>query len=156
PRRGGTVVESAAYIDQVDQLPLHWFAYEGVDVIFLCTSNRERFLLPFANPNAPQYRQALVEWVERGGQLVICAGRNHSDLGQIAELQRLLPVTFTRTEQVGELNLSFLEGGNGSVLRGPIALTRFTPKKDRLFHSLIEGNRETSALVQTPVGLGRV
>jgi hypothetical protein len=153
-QRAGMVIESVAYIDKVDQLPIHWFAYQGIDTVLLCTSNRDNFLLPFANPNAPQYRQALVEWVERGGHLVVCAGRNQSDLNQIAELQRLLPVTFTKSEQVGELTFNFGDGGD--TLKGPIEVARFKPKNDRPVYSLLEGPLERSAIVQAPFGLGRV
>ncbi len=159
---GNATSEAAVYLDKVADLPAHWFAYEGVDTIILCTSNRNGFLLPFANPNAPRYRQALVEWVERGGNLVICAGRNQNDVAQVAELQRLLPVNLTGTKQLTEVSAGKAgeEGGPFTLgVRKQLGLdiAQMAKKEGRSFRTLLTEEKTNQPLiVQASFGLGRV
>src|SRR5262249_57469 len=61
--------------DSVDQLPTRWFAYAGIDLLIL-TSGSERFISELAGDRTGR-KEALAEWVRRGGRLLVSAGRNH-------------------------------------------------------------------------------
>jgi hypothetical protein len=61
---------AALFEDKVDLLPPHWFGYDGVDLIILSADNRE-FLTKLADPGHVEQLRALVQWVRRGGRLVI-------------------------------------------------------------------------------------
>jgi hypothetical protein len=67
----------SACVDQVSQLPDRWFGYEGVDLVILSTGDRI-----FLNQLLADRRrsQALVEWVRRGGRLIISVAPENSAL----------------------------------------------------------------------------
>lgn len=76
-------------------LPTRWQGLEMVDAI----------IWDDADPSAlgVQQAQALVEWVENGGRLLITAGRNWQLLAQ-SPLADILPVKLTGVEPVNELD----------------------------------------------------
>lgn len=163
--RGPLIAETVAYLDDVRQLPTQWFGYQGVDAVFLCTSNDRNFLLPLTTE--PRYRpalQALREWVRRGGLVVVCVGRNR---GRLGELQELLPVAVSDEGKDGFPQLSLIwpdgEGGDVEPVTGQpaVEVTRFKKKDGRTYHTLLSvpeprGQGEQPAVVQAPYGLGRV
>lgn len=53
-----------------NKLPDHWYGYQGVDLVILCTSD-PRFLNQLAAPIQADRLRALAQWVRRGGRLVI-------------------------------------------------------------------------------------
>jgi hypothetical protein len=80
------LANSYAYIDRVEDMPEHWFGYDAADVVFLLTDDA-KLLEKLAN--APTRRKALVEWVRRGGKLVISVG-SKADL--VADLLTKMPL----------------------------------------------------------------
>jgi hypothetical protein len=82
-----------AFQNNVNLLPDKWFGYEGVDVVILPTGG------PWANSMAQSLandqlkRQALAQWVEMGGHLVVTVSMNHSFVGnpQSFPLEPILP-----------------------------------------------------------------
>src|SRR5207302_112866 len=75
---------AALFGDNVDMLPGHWFGYDGVDVIFLSTDST-KFLERLAEPGHVDQLRALVQWVRRGGRLVVPVSKHTS-----VELNHLL------------------------------------------------------------------
>src|SRR5579859_2589603 len=61
-----------ARLETVGSMPRNWFGYQGADMVLLTTSNAD-FVKEMINEKR---HQALMEWVARGGKLVISAGRN--------------------------------------------------------------------------------
>src|SRR5207245_5922466 len=59
--------------DDLRMLPNRWFAYESVDLLILSTGNRD-FVTALRSEKGRQ--EAIVEWVRRGGRLLISVGRN--------------------------------------------------------------------------------
>jgi hypothetical protein len=73
---GFTVIQNA------DELPDRWYGYDAADMITLATSN-EPFLSVLERDE--RVRSALLEWVRRGGRLVVCVGRNAALAGRLLE-----------------------------------------------------------------------
>ncbi len=65
--------------DNADLLPRHWFGYDGIDMIFLSADNKE-FLVKLADQGHVEQLRALVQWVRRGGRLVIPMSKQTQEL----------------------------------------------------------------------------
>lgn len=80
-RYGPTVNELTATrvvrIEEPAQLPTRWYGYEGVDTVLLTTSQVELYR-PLEQSRSRV--EALREWVERGGKLVLFCGRSAEEL----------------------------------------------------------------------------
>lgn len=88
-----TTAGEAAQIVDVDALPLDWFGYDAVDVIVLTTSE-----VSFCERLAKDEARfaALRRWLELGGRLVICVGRNAPQLVAAGKpLAEFVPGRFT-------------------------------------------------------------
>lgn len=155
--------EHVATVDQIGQLPLHWFGYEGIDVVVLATGNRD-FLKNLESADK-RYRQALAEWVTRGGHLIISVGQNQDAMGAFPELMQLLLVDLLKADKVPDLRMAWVEG-NFPVLppfNGPAAtVAQVQPKEGRAFAPLLRrfgeggGRSGQNLIVQGNAGLGRV
>ncbi len=78
PLRGGRVEVTA--IEDWTLLPDHWVGYDAADLVVVTTATGDLFERLFS-PAGERRRAALLEWVRRGGRVVVCAG----------EKARLLP-----------------------------------------------------------------
>jgi len=96
--RGGRVELTA--ITQLDQLPDHWVGYDAADLVVLTTATGDLFEQLFA-PAGERKRAALLEWVRRGGRLVVCAGEKARLLSSAREL---LPAVAKAAEPVRNTN----------------------------------------------------
>lgn len=81
---GLNTIGRVAHIDKVEMLPQRWFGYSAVDLLILTTGNPD-FVTALINPGEKekQQREALTEWVRRGGRIVISAGRNQYQLKEL-------------------------------------------------------------------------
>lgn len=77
-----------AYLDRVEQLPTRWFGYQGADLLILTTS-KETFIKGLVEERN-QCKEALAEWVRRGGRLVVCVGQNHQLARQFLTQTKLI------------------------------------------------------------------
>lgn len=155
-----------AYIDDLKQMPTRWFAYEGVDLLFLTTGNRE-FMNALLADNENR-REALAEWVRRGGRLVISAGRNQDMLANAnlgPALQVLLPAEVTgkvELPDVAALRQAFAgnnlfahrQAANGQ--RPPVEIAKLVPKSSRLADATLKEKDDLPLMVKGSYGLGRV
>ena len=83
-----------AYVDRdLQALPNRWFGYSSVDLLVLTTGNRDfTSLLLYERENR---KEALAEWVRRGGRLVLSFGRNQDMIPELLQrFQMDLPVSF--------------------------------------------------------------
>jgi hypothetical protein len=89
PLRNGRV--ELAHAATVADLPNHWFGYESADLVILHTAPEllEQLFAPATSPK----RDALFEWVRRGGRLVISVGANAKRASELPNFQALLPYT---------------------------------------------------------------
>jgi hypothetical protein len=177
PLRGGRIEHTE--LTDVSQLPERWFGYDSVDVAILNTapgSNPfiERIFGDQANPGDKAKREALLEWVRRGGRLVVTVGGNAGLVARLPALQELLPFAVnpalpSRSPGIVELTwgarestsiTSTLSGALGSRSdKFPVA--NLVPKPERPAWVVIPTKDRLKDLkdalaVQAPYGLGRV
>lgn len=166
-----------AVIDNPHLLPDRWYGYDAADLVVLATGSAsvQNFLAPlFTDPQHKPRLDALIEWVRRGGRLVVSVGQNANIIASFPILQELLPMRLPKenlTEQIQELamdwhthgisekkakfnTLTAKAGGTFPIINLEPHPTRgarqIVPHSD----SLREGARR--AVVQAPYGLGRV
>jgi hypothetical protein len=72
-----------AFADDVEALPTRWFGYDAVDLVLLATGNVEFTTKLLDDRN--HRREALAEWVQRGGHLLISTGKNQDVLAKLLE-----------------------------------------------------------------------
>jgi hypothetical protein len=174
-----TTVAMTALADMPDQ----WFGWQTADLVVLPTGSTP---LPFMlelfgdNVNADQKarRDALLEWVRRGGKLVVSVGSNGTTLAQLKAFQAILPAPLLTSQplrQVSAMPLYATLPGtsiNDDLLpktagtKFPIAQCDLKqPLGGRPFRSLIPlpgeernraGEASPPAVLQSFYGLGRV
>jgi hypothetical protein len=169
--RGTEVV----YLTSVQELPTRWFGYQGLDLVVLATSQKD-FVEKLLG-DAQGRKQALAEWVRRGGRLIISTGASkHVQLR--AELVKQLglldceivpaePARWDRLETVEawarearKVEQPFVSGVRGNKIE--VARLQLVRRPVRRIDVLIrkpdnEGDPDDRPLaVQAPAGLGRV
>jgi hypothetical protein len=77
-------VPGFAVVEDPALLPDRWYGYEAADVVVLTTGS-QAFVDSLLHDSAAGRRDALLEWVRRGGRLVIGVGRNHQSVGKLLE-----------------------------------------------------------------------
>jgi len=175
--RGGRVEPTE--ITEVNQLPDRWFGYEAAEVVVLNTApGADEFINRLFGEKAAEAdkakRDALVEWVRRGGRLLVTVGGNAGLVAKMPALQELLPFAVNQTQPsrtLGTLALSWTarESSRTSTLNdamglktGVFPVANLVPKTDRPALVLIPTrdrlkDREKDVLAaQAPYGLGRV
>jgi hypothetical protein len=167
-------VETAA-ITNVSEMPDQWVGYQGADLVVLTTGSAPNdFLDQLFDPEKSRpyaaRRNALLEHVRQGGNLVISVGGNALKLANSPIFRDLLPVKLSpdkAIEAVPELLLSWAVAGTNvpvTSLRSrnatfSVANTSVTPQKPA--RVLLEP-RENDKLKDLPVvaqgsyGLGRI
>ncbi|MFQ3651673.1 MAG: hypothetical protein SNJ75_15210, partial [Gemmataceae bacterium] len=70
-----------ALIEEVALLPDQWFGYAAADAVLLSTRD-ERFLAQFCDEANRARREALLEWVRRGGVLLLPIGTNRQQVAR--------------------------------------------------------------------------
>ena len=173
--RGGQVETTAAAT--VDELPDQWIGYDAADLVVIPTGgNSTQFVTNLFGPDvgASQLarREALLEWVRRGGKLLISVGSNASAIAQLPALQAILPRPIALdppSKKVEEIAFDVNAGGTriNERLRGrgdsppPFALANLMPAAvNRPARTLVPPLTETEprppVIVQANYGLGRI
>jgi hypothetical protein len=165
-----------AYIGQARDLPTQWFGYQAADVLVLETGSKT-FTQDLLDDQYNR-KEALAEWVRRGGRLVISVGHEHQLARALLEKLQLLPCTLNGTVQRPALTGigRWIAGGAGAgaperlVGKPPkgkpgakaqdIDLVKIEVPQDRGVQVLAEevGDRgeHWPVIVQAQAGLGRV
>ncbi len=121
--KAGESSELVVGIDSSSELPLDWFCYQGVDTIFLVTSDLELI----KNTTDAQWL-AMERWIENGGRLVFSVAREGANLlREGAPLKRFCPGKYMEKASLSDSGR--LEGfaDNGQLIsRGddPIPISR--------------------------------
>ncbi|MBA4192123.1 MAG: hypothetical protein C0467_29450 [Planctomycetaceae bacterium] len=108
--RGGRV--ELTTISDVAQLPDRWVGYETADLVILNTApGSDEFLRKLfgetSGATEKAKRAALLEWLRRGGRLVVTVGANAALVSQLPALRELLPLEVKGTRTPGIIRLSW-------------------------------------------------
>ena len=143
-------------LSEVAQLPRHWCGYEGVDAVVLSTS-RPAIYEKLA-PRDDQV-QALDQWVQMGGRLVLCAGGQAEKLlAADGPLRRFVP---GRLEKMVSLNRTgALESYCGSRMgvpeAGNVPTMLRVPRLADVQGTVEARESDLPLVVRTPRGFGQV
>jgi hypothetical protein len=150
-----------ATIENVADMPDRWFGYDAVDVIVVTTSHDE-FVEQLLNMNKSR-RDALLDWVRRGGKLVLSVGRNQQSVARWLEKVPLVDgVLQSKIMRPSLPNLQVWCGADPrqkNPLRN-IEIARVQPGPNMhglVYEDPMAGDLETRAILwQSNCGLGRV
>jgi hypothetical protein len=98
---GGEEVDTLttfSHVTQVADLPTRWFGYDPVDVLVLETGGNPTFVQQLLDDRAGR-KEALSEWVHRGGRLVVSVGHNHQLVNALLEQLQVIGCTLHGTLQ---------------------------------------------------------
>jgi hypothetical protein len=154
-------VPGFASIENIADLPDRWFGYESVDVIVITTSS-DKFVEQLLEMNKAR-RDALLDWVRRGGTLVLSVGRNQQ--GVAKWLEKVPLVDGVLESKIARLSLPNLQMWCGADSRQKqplrnLEIVRVRPGPN--MHGLVyedpaAGDLEMRAILwQSSCGLGRV
>jgi hypothetical protein len=158
-------VPGFASIENVAAMPDRWFGYEAVDVIVLTTAS-DAFvnqLLEMDKKFGDARRDALFDWVRRGGRLVLSVGRNQQGVARWLEKVPLVDCAVKDKGTRSALpNVSFWCGHNAQEKKGlrNVEIARVTPGPNSyglVWEDAGEGDLERRPVIlQASCGLGRV
>jgi hypothetical protein len=149
-------------------LPTRWFGYSSVDLMLLETANQQ--FMEDLLADSGNRKEALAEWVRRGGRLVISVGRNHQLVKTLLEKMPLIGCGVTGAVQRDQLThvaewagvrepltAHTLKSGQAKV---DIARLEIEPRRGVetvILEPTSDGDgAERPVMVQAPCGLGRV
>jgi hypothetical protein len=154
-------VAGFASIENVADLPDRWFGYESVDVIMITTSS-DGFVDQLLAMNKVR-RDALLDWVRRGGRVVLSVGRNQQSVAKWLEKVPLIDgVLQSKVTRPSLPNLQMWCGADPrqkQALRD-LEIVRVQPGPN--MHGLVYENQAPGDLEVRPIlwqsscGLGRV
>jgi hypothetical protein len=113
-------------------------------------------------------KEAIVDWVRRGGRLIISVGKNHDVVTRLGPIQTALPVTLTGLHQLPQLNsLGAFSSDNRNVearLRqavpgarpAAIDVAKMEPKPGRETEPIMEEHEGPPLIVRGSYGMGSV
>jgi hypothetical protein len=157
-----------ASVDDVRMLPNRWFVYEAADLVILSTGNREGFLTDLLNEREGR-KEALVEWVRRGGRLIVSVGVNQDMAGKLEFIQELLPVSIAGlgladrltsvrqwiNSRAKEFEMPRSEDNPKAEVK-KVEFAKLEPKPGRECEILVRERDGTPLVVRSAFGLGRV
>ena len=144
-----------AHTADVPLLPDRWIGYDAADVVVLMTGNRD-FVLQLLQDDAAPRRAALVEWVRRGGQLVVSVGSNQQDVAKLLAKMPLIDCKITGVElnqKLPEVSRGWSDRTANRPILQQVELTTLE-LGDRV--DVLVREERKPVIVQASRGLGRV
>src|SRR5262249_4396324 len=113
PLRGGRV--ELPHVGSVADLPDQWIGYDAIHLLVLNTGAVQpeflRRLFASDKPEDVRRREALFEWVRRGGRLVVSVGANAATVASLPNLAPVLPFAVApEARTVDSIGLSWATG----------------------------------------------
>jgi hypothetical protein len=144
-------------LQDAGQLPTQWYGYEAVDALIISTSEPGSFR-QLTDMSAAL--QALKEWVESGGKLILCSGSQSRDvLGADAPLATFAPGPLA--DVVTLRRGAALESFSGATSRIPPmgrgdAINLQVPRFDRIDGVVLAEEGDVPLIVRSPRAFGEV
>lgn len=167
-------IQTAAITD-VGDLPDRWFGYDAADLVVLTTGTASdaflrRLFSDRVSDSDRTKRDALLEWIRRGGRLVVTVGSNAGLLAQLPAFRNLMPFDFVPGQPTRTVpNIYFRWYTAGGTLQsttltpksGSLSVAALTQRADRSAQSLLDDRKVGDAtgqplVVQSSLGLGRL
>ncbi len=147
-----------ARVDSATDLPTEWYGYEGVDMVVLTTSRPDLYR-PFVQN--PARIEALRQWVERGGKLVIfCGSQADEMLVEGGALASLLPGQFTETVVLEQSHpIEAFSGAEESITptrRVDFRVPIFRNIRGRVLASAKRGQTDVPLVIRSYLGFGEL
>jgi hypothetical protein len=164
--RGGRV--EVGQLTKVSQLPRVWFAYQAVDMAVLLTGSNDEFWKELAKSEFQPQRQALIEWVRRGGRMIISSGAKPELLRAIPDLGDLIGIQLQAANRkpvnLLRLTWTYQRVTKSETMRSetdaPLNRLTMTPRIDRPNRILMQTTEGAGGveplIIQNAFGLGRV
>jgi len=171
--RGGRV--ELGTIADVALLPTEWFGYDSADLVILHTGHgatafMDKLFGSGVTPTDQKRRDALIEWVKRGGRLVVTIGENAKEIARWPALRDLMPVEVSGTREYEKLGLYWgaressqtsMFSGALVVKKGKFPVASLSMKPERPARILIpppdrRGEKDDILAAQRALGLGRL
>lgn len=144
-------------VDRVDELPVQWFAYGGVDVLYLPTSDQVTL-----DALSPAQQAAIRTWVRQGGHLVVTVANNGPVVSD-SFLGEMLPARIDGVDSVKGLapQVRWIEGIAGGKKALPIddkgmLIARLSEPRGKTLPEGQEDARKAPLIVRGSFGLGIV
>ncbi|HJN11232.1 MAG TPA: hypothetical protein QF564_21270 [Pirellulaceae bacterium] len=152
---------TAVQIKQADRLPLDWFGYEGVDTIVITTRDN-----PLLDELSSQQTAAIRQWVEMGGQLVLCMGESGKQIlpapddSPLKPLIDLVPGKFVRIATVTNAAAleNYTDGGAAwpMTVNGRLRMTVLDQVQGNLELYDVDVTGRRPMVIRAPFGFGQV
>jgi hypothetical protein len=147
-----------AVIDDVRSLPNRWFGHDPIDLAILTTSNRS-FLTALLDDRG-QRKEALVEWVRRGGRLIVTVGSQQDVVAKLEPITTVLPVLVTGIVELPRLTSVKSFSGADRALENPrqqpLSIAKLERKPGREIDVLLAEPNGQPIIVSGAYGRGRV
>jgi hypothetical protein len=150
-----------AFVENVADMPDRWFGYEAVDVVILTTSS-DSFVNQLLEISKAR-RDALLDWVRRGGRLILSVGRNQQAVARWLDKVQMFGGTIKSKVTRSSLpNVKFWVGAEAQQKQPlrQVEIACVQPGPDAfglVWEDSVGGDLETRpVLVQASCGLGRV
>ncbi len=153
-----------SYVDDANQLPTRWFGYDSIDLLVLTTGNLEFSTTLLQDQN--RRKEAIAEWVQRGGHLMISTGKNQDVVSKLVERMGIpLGVKITGSSPVDSLAdveswcsapapLQSRPTKDGK--RPTFDLAKLSPTGKDVDVLLAQKSTGAPLIVRTPFGMGQV
>ncbi len=147
-----------ARVDSAIDLPTEWYGYEGVDMVVLTTSRPDLYRPLTQNPARVE---ALRQWVERGGKLVIFCGSQADELlVEGGALASLLPGQFTETVVLEQSQpIEAFSGAEESITptrRVDFRVPMFSEIRGKVLASAKRGQTDVPLVIRSYLGFGEL
>jgi hypothetical protein len=161
-----------AHLDMVKEMPTHWFGYQATDTVILLTAPQQ-FVTDLTSgkegDSIAARRDALAEWVRRGGRLVVSVSKNSQETNQLLEQMQLIDLTTEGRAQEPELTGVEQWVSTGVAFRGlappkekagaepVVEIAKLKPGRSaRVLAHARNDPKSPPVIVEAPCGLGRV
>jgi hypothetical protein len=146
-----------ALLDDVEDLPTHWYGYEGLNALIFSTSRPELYRSLMVRG---ERMEALDQWIRLGGRLLLCVGSQAEEvLAENSPLRRFVPGRLEQTVPFPRTAALEIYSDSSTAVpqarRGEGLLPR-APKLEDVQGVVEAREADLPLIIRTPRGLGQI